>query len=146
MPNLVSAQEEQRISRSMMVWANSYPSLPSAIARVDFEQLSADKPSMALSTIQSAYIVREFITGGRRCEYQYKVIYRIKPGNSNDARLKADEVLNDFGDWARGTLPDLGEGIRVVKNEATTRSSMFAVYENGDEDHQILMKLTYEVI
>ena len=29
--------------------------------------------------------------------------------------------------------------------EATTRSSVFAVYENGDEDHQILMKMTYEV-
>ena len=41
---------------------------------------------------------------------------------------------------------DLGEGINALKVEATTRASLFAMYENGDEDHQILMKLTYEVI
>ena len=143
---LVSSEEEQRISRAMMAWANSYPDLPITINRIDFEQLSADKPSMALSTIQGAYIVAKYITGGRRCEYQFKLIYRIKPGNSNDQRLKADEVLNAFGDWARENKPNIGANVRVIRVEATTRSSMFAVYENGDEDHQILMNMTYEVI
>ena len=143
---LVSSEEEQRISRAMMAWSNSYPDLPITINRIDFEQLSADKPSMALSTIQGAYIVAKYITGGRRCEYQFKLIYRIKPGNSNDQRLKADEVLNAFGDWARENKPNIGANVRVVRVEATTRSSMFAVYENGDEDHQILMNMTYEVI
>ena len=33
-----------------------------------------------------------------------------------------------------------------MRIEATTRSSLFAIYENGDEDHQILMRLIYEVI
>lgn len=143
---LVAAEEERKISRSMMAWVNSYPDLPATISRVDFEQLPADKPGMALSTIQAAYILRRYIYGGHQGEYQFKVIYRIKPGTSNDARLKADELLNAFGDWAAQNYPDLGEKIRVKRVEATARSSMFAVYENGDEDHQILMRLIYEVI
>lgn len=140
---LVAAEEEQRISRSVMSWVNTYAELPVAI--VNFEQLKADAVSMAVSTIQAAYIVRQFITGGHEGEYQFKIIYRIKPGTSNDARLKADELLNAIGEWAKENPPSLGEGVRVIKCEATTRSALFAIYENGDEDHQILMKLNYEV-
>lgn len=102
---------------------------------------------MALSTIQAAYIVKKYILGGYQAEYQFKVIYRMKPGNSNDKRLKADELLNALGDWtASETPPDIGDGRRVIRIEPTTRSSLFAMYENGDEDHQILMKMNYEVI
>lgn len=127
----------------MMAWINTYPNLPTGI--VNFEQLKADASSMALSTIQAAYIVQRYIYGGHKGEYQFKIIYRIKPGSSNDARLKADELLNAIGDWAASNYPSLGNGVRVVRLEATTRSSLFAVYENGDEDHQILMRLIYEV-
>ena len=140
---LTPAEEEQRISRAMMVWINTYSLLPVSV--VNFEQLKADTASMALSTIQAAYIVRRYITGGHRGEYQFKIIYRLKPGTSNDARLKADELLNAIGDWAQENPPDLGTGITVMRVEATTRSSLFAIYENGDEDHQILMRLIYEV-
>lgn len=143
---LVAAEEEKRISRYMMAWINSYQGLPATISRVDFEQLPADRPGMALSTIQAAYIRHRYIYGGYEAEYQFKVIYRIKPGTSNDARLKADEELNALGDWATRNYPDLGDNIRVKRVEATARSSMFAAYENGDEDHQILMRMIYEVI
>lgn len=140
---LTTAEEEQRISRAMMAWVNTYPYLPVSI--VNFEQLKADASSMALSTIQAAYIVKRYIYGGHRGEYQFKLIYRIKPGTSNDVRLKADELLNAIGDWASSNYPTLGDGVRVIWLEATTRSSMFAAYENGDEDHQILMRMIYEV-
>ena len=112
---------------------------------IRFEFLPADTSSMAMSTIQAAYIVRKYITGGYVAEYQFKIIYRVKPGNSNDKRLKADELLNAIGDWANGQKPDIGDDKRVISMEPTTRSSLFAMYENGDEDHQILMKLNYEV-
>ena len=82
---------------------------------------------------------------GHQAEYQFKIIYRIKPGNSNDKRLSADELLNRFGDWARAESPDLGEGVKPLRIEPTTQSSKFAAYEDGYEDYQILMKLTYEV-
>lgn len=139
----VSAAEEYQVSRKLLVWLNTYPEKPVDLIR--FEFLPADTTSMAMSTIQAAYILQKYILGGYKAEYQFKLIYRIKPGNSNDKRLKADELLDALGDWTIGQRPDIGEGKTVVSVEPTTRSSLFAVYENGDEDHQILMKLTYEV-
>ena len=140
----VSAAEEDQVSRKLLVWLNTYPELPVDLIR--FEFLPADTSAMAMSTIQAAYIVRKYITGGYAAEYQFKIIYRVKPGNSNDKRLKADELLNTLGDWVESeTPPDIGDGLRVIRIEPTTRSSLFAMYENGDEDHQILMKMNYEV-
>lgn len=143
---LVSGAEEDKISRSMMAWINAYPDLPQSITRVDFEQLPADKPGMSLSVTQGTYITRAYITGGHEAQYEFTVLYRIKPGTSNDARLKADEALNAFGDWALNNWPDLGAGIRVTKLEITARAALLVPYENGSEDHQILMILNYEVI
>ena len=139
----VSAAEEYQVSRKLLVWLHTYPEKPVDLIR--FEFLPADTTAMAMSTIQAAYILKKYILGGYKAEYQFKLIYRIKPGNSNDKRLKADELLDALGDWTIGQRPDIGEGKTVVSVEPTTRSSLFAVYENGDEDHQILMKLTYEV-
>ena len=139
----IPAAEEDQISRKMLVWLNTFPQKPVDLIR--FEFLPADSAAMAMSTIQAAYIVKKYILGGYQAEYQFKVIYRIKPGNSNDKRLKADELLNALGDWALTQTPDIGTGRRVIRVEPTTRSSLFAIYDNGDEDHQILMKLTYEV-
>lgn len=145
---LVEKSEEDQVSRNMVIWANTFPDLPDDLSgdiAVNFEYLVSDFPCMSLSTIQSTYILKRYILGGYQAEYQFKIIYRIKPGKSIDKRLKADELLDRFGDWARTQRPYIGENMRVLRIEATTRSSMFAVYENGDEDHQILMKMTYEV-
>lgn len=145
---LVEKSEEDQVSRNMVLWANTYLGIPDDLSgdiAINFEYLVADYPCMSLSTIQSTYITKRYILGGYQAEYQFKIIYRIKPGKSIDKRLKADEILNRFGDWARTQRPYIGENMRVLRIEATTRSSMFAVYENGDEDHQILMKMTYEV-
>ena len=139
----VSAAEEDQVSRKLLVWLNTFPERPVDLIR--FEFLPADTEAMAMSTIQAAYIVSKYILGGHLAEYQFKVIYRVKPGISIDKRLKADELLNALGDWTVGQRPDIGDGKRVVSIEPTTRSSLFAVYENGDEDHQILMKMNYEV-
>lgn len=140
----IPAAEEDQISRKMLVWLNTFPQKPVDLIRFEFPP--ADSAAMAMSTIQAAYIVKKYILGGYQAEYQFKVIYRIKPGNSDDKRLKADEMLNALGDWALTQTPDIGTGRRVIRVEPTTRSSLFAMYDNGDEDHQILMKMNYEVI
>ena len=132
----------------MLVWANTFPDKPVAVIKYDFldiDDAAGDETAMALSTIQGTYITRQYIVGGYQAEYQFKLISRIKPGNSNNKRLQADEMLNCFGDGARTQKPDLGEGINALKVEPTTQSSKFAAYEDGYEDYQILMKLTYEV-
>lgn len=146
--SLVTADEVDKISRSMLVWANTFPDKPVTVIKYEFldvDEISGDEAGMALSTIQGTYITRQYIIGGYQAEYQFKIIYRIKPGNSNDKRLQADEMLNRFGDWARTQKPDLGEGVNALKVEPTTQSSKFAAYEDGYEDYQILMRLTYEV-
>lgn len=151
---LVTVEEENKISRNVLIWLNKFPDIPDSVLTgnpltpINFEFLTDNKPCMALSTIQSPYIVERYIIGGYKAEYQFKVIYRIIPGNttSPDKRLKADELLDRLGDWAAQSIPNLGAGIRALRVEPTTRASLFAMYENGDEDHQILMKMTYEVI
>lgn len=144
--SLVPAGEQDRISRVLLGWLNEYPEKPVSV--INFEFVSDGEPGMALSTIQAAYKIRNYILGGYQAQYQFKIIYRVQPGNSNNKRLQADEILNAMGDWAseRKDLPNLGDGIRCLKIEANTRSSLFGRYENGDEDHQILMNMFYEVI
>lgn len=149
---LVAAEEADKISRNVLIWLNTFPEIPDAvlagnpITPINFEFLTDNKPCMALSTIQAPYIIKRYIHGGYQAEYQFKVIYRIIPGTTTgpDKRLKADELLDRLGDWMQTGTPELGEGLRALRVEATTRSSKFAEYENGDEDHQILCKMTYE--
>lgn len=143
---LVAFEEVDKISRSMLEWVNTFPDKPVTIIHYEFLNAdSGEETGMALSTIQGTYITRKYILGGYEAEYQFKLIYRIKPGNSNDKRLRADELLNRFGDWARTQRPELGDRIRALRVEPTTQSSKFAAYEDGYEDYQILMKLIYEV-
>lgn len=145
---LVAQEEQDKISRTVLVWLNKYPDLPIGVELIRYEELKDDTVGMAISTIQGAYILQKYILGGYRAEYQFKLMYRLNPGTSMDTRLKADELLNRFGAWASDNKESLrlGNGIRILSVEPTTRSSLFAIYENGDEDHQILMNLTYEVI
>ncbi len=143
--SLVAAKEVEKISRAMLIWANTFPEKPCMIRYEFLDAGNGAETGMALCTIQGAYITRQYILGGYQAEYQFKLVYRIRPGDSNDRRLQADELLNRFGDWARTQKPDLGDGITARRVEATTRSSKFAAFEDGYEDYQILMKLTYEV-
>lgn len=105
-----------------------------------------DVPGMAVSAITTAYISNSYITGGYEAEYQFVLIYRIKPGKSVNRSLEANELLNRFGDWARRNKPNLGEGIRVTKVIPTSQAKLYAQYEDGDEDHHIPIKIIYEVI
>lgn len=155
---LVAAEEADKISRNVLAWINKFPNIPedvlnfaqlngTVLTPINFEFLSNNSSCMAMSTIQSPYITKRYIIGGYEAEYQFKIVYRIITGTSARPyqRLAADELLDRLGDWASRGTPDLGPGINCIRVEATTRSSLFAMYENGDEDHQILMKMTYEV-
>lgn len=145
---LVAQEEQEKISRTLIIWLNGCPEIPLEVSAIRYEELQDDTVGMTLSTIQGAAITQKYILGGYQAEYQFKLIYRVKPGVSQDKRLKADETLDRVAAWAhenQKTL-QLGGNIRVLTVEPTTRSSLYAIYENGDEDHQILMNLTYEVI
>lgn len=142
---LVAAAERDKIDRNVLIWLNSFPEKPIANFTTE-SHLSVKDEGMALSSITSAYINRRYILGGYEAEYNFKVIYRIIPGNSMDKSLKADELLNRLGYWASENKPNLGEGIRVTRVTPTSQAELYAQYESGDEDHQIMMRITYEVI
>ena len=91
---LAAAEEVDKISRSMLVWVNTFPEKPVEIIKYEFlETEQGEETAMALSTIQGTYITKRFILGGYQAEYQFKLIYRIKPGRSNDKRLEADRCV-----------------------------------------------------
>lgn len=145
--NPISVEERDQVGRNILIWLNSFPRLPEDIAGgwIQYENLDAKETSMAMSTVQGTYITDFDIVGHREAEYQFKVIYRIRPGGKMGRRLEADELLDELGSWASGQTPYIGEGKQVTNVVQATRSALFAAYENGDEDHQIFLNLTYQI-
>ncbi|MCI9484974.1 MAG: hypothetical protein HFH27_11050 [Clostridiaceae bacterium] len=115
--------------------------------RISFEYLPEEGPAISLITIQSAYKIREYISGGYRAQYQFKIVYRVRPSSDN-ARLEADELLNRLGSWAElnPDKPQLEGRARVISVRRDSSAAIFDTYEDGTQDHQILMNLIYEVI
>lgn len=140
---LVSSNERNKIRRILLAWLNTYPDLP---ARIDYEFLSTNSDSMMLSTIQAAYKVQQYIDGGYVAQYQFRIVYRFNPSDNN-SRLAADELLNELGEWAenKSNWP-LIEGVLIQNIQMDSDSALFATYDDGSRDHQILMSLNYEVI
>jgi hypothetical protein len=141
---LVSAEEEQRVGRSLLVWLNYCPDKP--VGRINFEFLPTGSAGMMMSTIQAAIKTRQYITGGYEAQYQFRLVYRAYP-DDNDSRLAADEALSAIGVWAERSVSGLvldGASARSVKRNSN--ASLLAAYDDGSRDHQILMTLTYEVI
>ena len=141
---LVPAEQQAQISRVMLQWLSGYSDKP--LARLDYENLG-ETSGLALSVIQGAIKTRQYIDGTYQAQYQFKIIYRAIAENAAD-RLDMDEALNEFGSWAENntTPPFFGDNIIVRKIKRDTAAAQFARYENGAEDHQILMTLIYEVI
>ena len=102
---------------------------------------------MAIITIQSAYKIRQYISGGYRAQYQFKVVYRAQP-STDDECLEMDELLNRLGVWAETNpeKPVLEGRAKVLSVQRDSSAAIFDTYEDGTQDHQILMNLIYEVI
>lgn len=74
---LAAAEEVQTISRSMLVWANTFPDKPVAIINYEFLDVDMAKPAevgMTLSTIPGTYITSKYILGGYQAEYQFEAL------------------------------------------------------------------------
>lgn len=139
----IAQQEAVEIARNVLIWLSAYDGLPVDIVRPE-PMLTPGEPGMMLTVIQGN-ITRRYITGGHEADFQFGVAYRIQP-KTPDERLKAVEDLNDLGIYCGSTLPDLGDKIKTIRCEVTSQGALFATHDGPDEDYQILMKLTYEVI
>lgn len=145
-PALVSASEEAQIRRVVLGTLNGSGKLP--VGAIRYEQLDEGVSGMSMHVEQGAYKVKEYITGGYRAQLRFSLWYRIQPGDSSDERLRADEALDDLGEWAckLENLPELGGTLRAVQIVTNERAGAKGVWDNGDEDHRILLTLTYENI
>lgn len=142
----VPAYEQEQVGRKFLAWLNQYPNFPSGVKRFDYSFLESDKPCMALFGIQGTYVTKPYVGGDYMADYQFSLNYRSQP-TTNGERLKMDEDLDAVGDWAvwemKRNRPDIGTGKQAAKLKINARSLPIGREENGDEDHQILMTLTY---
>ena len=141
---LIPWQESEQAQRALLEWFKTYPDLP---AEISFEDLPEVGPGLCLSTIQAANRLKSYIGGGYLAQYQFNLIYRIQPSDSED-QLDAVELLNRMGAWAtqNPVKPDLGDGVTVRQITRTNNAAIFAAYEDGTRDYQISMTMTWEVM
>lgn len=145
----VSGPEQDQVGRALLSWLNEYPEFPEYVRRIEAEYLS-NSDSMGLFATSSAYKIEEYISGAYDAQYQFALQYRTTANNTNK-RLDAAEALSDIAAWAERRCenpldrPDLGLGKRAINVERNSPAVMISRYEDGKEDYQILMVMTYEV-
>lgn len=139
--------EEDKLSRKLRAWLNSFPGLPDNIAGsgIQYGPPQGSAPRMTLAFMEEGYSATQNILGGYEAECPFKITYRVKPGDSTEIRLQADELLNRVGSWAKSQKPLLGGGIEVLEIRPTTRAAPVKTNEDGEEDYQIRMVLRYKV-
>lgn len=141
---LLPFEESLRVQRAAVDWINTCPELP---ASVTYEALLDDQSGICISTIQAPYKARRFICGGYRGEYQFGLVLRVQPSNSED-QLQAVELLNRVGSWVETNpdKPDLGETATAVKTAVDSGAALLAAYEDGTRDYHITITMNWEVI
>ena len=98
---------------------------------------------------QGVLKTREYILGGYEAQCQFNIMYRVVCA-TNDERMKADEVLNSYGEWCEQNTATLviaapeNSTARPIRCNRSTESAMIA-RDNNVEIHSILMILQYEV-
>ena len=140
----VPASERSDIDRKVLAWLNDSPDLPVKVIEMQ-PMLPINQVGMAVAASTNAFYSKRYILGGYRAEYSFQIFYRIRPGDSMNARLEALETLNTIGDWCRENKPNLGDAIRVLNVSPVSSAELLAPYEGGDEDYFIEIRLTYEV-
>lgn len=82
---LAAAEEVQTISRSMLVWANTFPDKPVAIINYEFLDVDMAKPAevgMTLSTIPGTYLQANTFWADIKRNISLKCSIESKPGDS----------------------------------------------------------------
>lgn len=144
---LIPWEDAEQAARALVSWLNTWTDWPPGVLDMDYEYLPEDRVGMCVSTIQAAYKTRTYISGGYVAQYQFKIIYRAAPSD-NDDRLNAVETLNRLAAWAEQNpeKPAMKAPARVLKIKRDSNAALFANYEDGSADYQILMTMTWEVM
>lgn len=144
-PRCVPGGEQARVARALLQWLNAFGPVPKRVERIEAEFLSG-RTCMGLFSAAAPFKTREFISGAYEAQYQFALQYRTAPASS-EQRLRAMESLNTLAEWAEQgeVLPELGGGMRAVSVERSAPAVLAERYDDGSEDYQILMVMTYEV-
>ena len=138
--------ESDQVERAVRTWLQQYPEKP--INKVDYEFLG-ETTGLTISTVQAAYKVNRYITGGYKAQYQFSLMYAAIPTTTNE-RIEMDETLGRYAAWAEATaaeyLPQyLPEKCRFRRLFRNTNAALLGRDANGSEVHQIMITLEYEV-
>ncbi len=142
--NTVSGAESVRAARALLKWFNSCGLLPKCVGRIEAEYLSS-YTSMGLFSAAAPVKTKSFISGAYEAQFQFSLQYRTAAASSED-RLNALDTLSAIAAWAEQSqsLPKMGRGLRAIQVERSSPAVLAARYDDGSEDYQILMVLSYQ--
>ena len=143
----VPVSESSKVYRSIKEWLDTYEDKPAD--RMDYEFLPEGGGLTFAISNQGVLKTREYILGGYEAQCQFNIMYRVVCA-TNDERMKADEVLNSYGEWCEQNTATLviaapeNSTARPIRCNRSTESAMIARDDNV-EIHSISMILQYEV-
>ncbi len=143
----VPVSESSKVYRAVKAWLDTYEDKPAA--RIDFEYLPEDGGLM-FSIMQGALKTKQYVLGGYMAQCQFQIMYRVIC-ETNDDRMKADEVLNSYGEWCEENTATLElpapSGMQIKRKKCVRSAESATIDRQGDvEIHVIPLILTYEVI
>lgn len=138
---IVPVANAAQIEQAVRDWLNTYTSKPKT---VDYEYLRPDAEAITFSPIQVPFKVRQYIDGGYKAQYQFRVIYRTE-AITNDERIAAVEILNNLAAWAVQNPPTFADATNAYV-EQSNLATVIAAYEDGSADYAVTLTLYYEVI
>jgi len=136
----VPISERSKVSRAVCIWLSTCQYVP--FERVEYEYL--EERGMTVSATITSYKTKQYIDGSYQAEFPFSLVYRDRPNNA-DERMKMDEALMKIAEWAESNDIELCGNMISQKVECTDSATMTARYEDGTEEHQITLKLIYEV-
>ena len=137
---LVDDDTPAAVSRALVTLINTCETKPD-ICTMEF--LTEDS-GLALSVIQSPYVIEQDILGGYLAQYDFDLVYRVIPATDSQ-RLQADETLDALVTWLVQHISNISlTSVTITKIDRTGLSALMSRYENGAEDHVASLSLFYE--
>lgn len=138
---MVNDESPAKLSRAIVALLNTCEDKP---CQVTMEYLTEEE-GLALSVIQTPYIIKQYIVGGYMAAYDFELVYRTIPA-SDSGRLQADEELDELVTWLIQHIDelDLSENIKITKIERQNLSALQGRLSNGSEDRTSALTINYE--
>lgn len=126
------------IADAMLRHINTWPDKPAEC------KLKLEKKDVAfmMQPLSGTKEVRRYVNGSFRGQWPFALYVRID-GEDTASRLDALKCLNDAACWLETSpMPEIGNNITAEKIDSEL-PSLAAQYENGEEDYQVILRLTF---